>query len=253
MQDMFAPPPEEIPEGDENLDPFAEHEEVSELEEETEEDPFDDYEDDEDVLEIDSVESKPPDVDITEDLPYIDVIDSLPGVGKIRYPKHLSNKETVGERKLLLAEANKDVKEFTDEIHARRIQQEEDGEFPISDFIYDVQAVRLMGQTGCSNVEMASYFGIDEGTIGKLMRDPTSDFFKVYNKANSILKMTLRQSQIKTALSGDSKMQIHLGKHMLNQVEGVAPPKQNGDLSKNRTARKQRIVTLTQTITEFDD
>jgi len=192
------------------------------------------------------------DVDVEEDIPYIDIIDALPGVGKFKVPSHFTLKEKTEDRKLRLVQVNAEVKDFTDEIEAKRFREEDEGRFSSLDFRYDVQAVRLMGQTGCSLTEMAAYFNVAESTIMNLMKDPTSDYFQVYHRANSILCMTLRQSQIKTALAGDTKMQIHLGKHVLGQVDSGGSTRQSDDLSKSKDARRKRITTLTQTITEFD-
>jgi hypothetical protein len=264
MSDMFSAPENTRGEIVEEIDPFAEvlvEEQVVESEPDSEQvdDEWDFEADDiEDSVEVGSeislVDSDTPgDVNVTDDLPYIEEIDALPGVGGVGtgYPKHLTPLEEKKEKKLKLTQINMEVKDFTDTIEARRLEESES--YPSNYFVYDVQAVRLLGQTGCSNVEMAAYFNVEEATISKLMRDPSSDFYQVYHRASAVLCMTLRQSQIKTALGGDSKMQIHLGKHVLGQTDSVKPITGRDDLTKNTEARRTKITTLTQTITEWDD
>jgi len=113
--------------------------------------------------------------------------------------KHWENESN---NRITLREINADVKDFTDEIQDDRLQKEEDGHYQITEFVYDVQLVRLFGQYVASHEEMAAYFDVNIQTINKLMADSTTDFYKVYRKAGSLTSLSLRQMQIKSAMAG---------------------------------------------------
>jgi len=183
------------------------------------------------------------------DLPFIDVLDELPGVSETLPSLGDCSRENL--RVQTLRDLNSEIKDFTDDIATRRMEEEDEGKYKVTDFVYDVQAVRLMGQSGTSVAEMAAFFGVPESTVEKQLADKDSDFCKVYYKSMAMLGISLRQAQIKSGLAGDSKMLVHLGKHVLGQVDNAPQPKSLGDLN-DPTKRKATIRRLTQTIEEFE-
>jgi len=74
------------------------------------------------------------------------------------------------------------------------------------------QEVYKLAQIGCKNQEIADWFGLDENTL-------TYNFSVELLKGRESLKQSLRQAQIRLALSGNATMLIWLGKNILLQSE----------------------------------
>jgi len=74
------------------------------------------------------------------------------------------------------------------------------------------QEVEDLAQIGCSDRDIAEWFGITESTL----RYNFSDYML---KGRQSLKQTLRRAQIKTALSGNATLLIWLGKNILLQSD----------------------------------
>lgn len=74
------------------------------------------------------------------------------------------------------------------------------------------QDIVKLAQIGCKNQEIANWFGIDENTL-------TYNFSVELIKGREALKQSLRQAQIRLALSGNATMLIWLGKNILGQSE----------------------------------
>ena len=72
--------------------------------------------------------------------------------------------------------------------------------------------VKKLASYGCSNVEIADFFGCDES----LIRKSYSEFL---NKGRSDMKIKLRKLQWKSAEKGNVSMQIFLGKNILGQKD----------------------------------
>lgn len=72
--------------------------------------------------------------------------------------------------------------------------------------------VYKLAQLGCKNHEISAWFGIDENTL-------TYNFSAELTKGRESLKQSLRQAQIRLALSGNATMLIWLGKNILGQSE----------------------------------
>jgi hypothetical protein len=72
--------------------------------------------------------------------------------------------------------------------------------------------VRKLATIGCTQVDIAEYFGVDEKTI----RNRFSEDFSL-GKADG--KYSLRRMQWKQAAGGSDKMLIHLGKVYLGQTD----------------------------------
>lgn len=74
------------------------------------------------------------------------------------------------------------------------------------------QEVCDLAQIGCSDRDIAEWFGISESTL----RYNFSDFLA---KGRGALKQTLRRAQLQTALSGNATLLIWLGKNILLQSD----------------------------------
>lgn len=74
------------------------------------------------------------------------------------------------------------------------------------------QEVEDLAQIGCSDRDIAEWFGITESTL----RYNFSDFLI---KGRGGLKQTLRRAQLQTALSGNATLLIWLGKNILLQSD----------------------------------
>ena len=78
----------------------------------------------------------------------------------------------------------------------------------------DKKQVQNLARLGCTNIEIADFFGCDES----LMRHSYSEFLI---KGRSEQKMRLRQLQWNSAERGNIVMQIFLGKNLLGQTDKI--------------------------------
>jgi len=76
----------------------------------------------------------------------------------------------------------------------------------------DVKQLENLARFGCTNIEIAQFFGCDESTIRK-------GYSEFLTKGRATQKLRLRQLQWKSAESGNVTMQIWLGKQILGQAE----------------------------------
>ena len=76
----------------------------------------------------------------------------------------------------------------------------------------DHQEVEKLASYGCSNTEIAEFYGCDESLIRK-------SFSEYLTKGRSKGKIRLRQLQWKSAEKGNVSMQIFLGKNILGQKD----------------------------------
>jgi hypothetical protein len=83
--------------------------------------------------------------------------------------------------------------------------------------------VLRLAQMGCKDSEIADWFGIDENTL-------RYNFSVELLKGKLALNQSLRQAQIRLALSGNATMLIWLGKNLLNQQENPVNNEANAPL-----------------------
>ncbi len=76
----------------------------------------------------------------------------------------------------------------------------------------DPEQIRKLANYGCTNKEIADFYGCDES----LIRHSYSEYL---TKGKAEMKLRLRQLQWKSAEKGNVVMQIWLGKQMLGQSE----------------------------------
>lgn len=72
--------------------------------------------------------------------------------------------------------------------------------------------VEKLAGIGCKDIEIAEWFGIDSNTL-------RYNFKAELQKGRQHLNQSLRQAQIRLALSGNATMLIWLGKNILGQSE----------------------------------
>jgi hypothetical protein len=77
--------------------------------------------------------------------------------------------------------------------------------------VFDEDVYKLAAM-GCSNIEIARWFDIDQNTLNY-------NFNTILAKGREELKHSLRRAQIKLALSGNATMLIWLGKNILGQSD----------------------------------
>jgi len=86
------------------------------------------------------------------------------------------------------------------------------GRIPIAQKLDDDQVEKL-ARKGMTMEEIEDLFGLGGGHVGQSYRE-------AYNRGTSQVKMSLRQAQLEKALvHKDTKMLIHLGKHILGQTD----------------------------------
>ena len=78
----------------------------------------------------------------------------------------------------------------------------------------DNKQVQNLARLGCTNIEIANFFGCDES----LIRHSYSEFLI---KGRAEQKMRLRQLQWNSAERGNIVMQIFLGKNLLGQTDKI--------------------------------
>ena len=76
----------------------------------------------------------------------------------------------------------------------------------------DTTEVEKLAGYGCTNIEIADFFGCSSDLIEKSY----SEFLR---KGRADLKKRLRKAQIDTAVAGNPTMLVWLGKQMLNQTD----------------------------------
>ena len=86
--------------------------------------------------------------------------------------------------------------------------------------------VERLAQMGCKDSEIADWFGVDENTL-------RYNFSVELLKGKLALNQSLRQAQIRLALSGNATMLIWLGKNLLNQQENPVNSDANAPLPWN--------------------
>ena len=72
--------------------------------------------------------------------------------------------------------------------------------------------VEHLASLGCTNKEIAEYFQVSESTLAY-------NFTIDLTKGRHQLRTTLRQAQLRTALTGNAAMLIWLGKNILGQTD----------------------------------
>lgn len=75
------------------------------------------------------------------------------------------------------------------------------------------EQIQKLASYGCTNIEIADFFGCDESTIRK-------SYSENLTKGRTMGKLRLRQIQWKIAENGNCSMAIWLGKNMLGQKDG---------------------------------
>lgn len=83
--------------------------------------------------------------------------------------------------------------------------------------------VERLAQMGCKHSEIAEWFGIDENTL-------RYNFSVELTKGRLQLNQSLRQAQIRLALSGNATMLIFLGKNILGQSDSPMDSEANQPL-----------------------
>jgi hypothetical protein len=83
--------------------------------------------------------------------------------------------------------------------------------------------VERLAQMGCKDSEIAEWFGVDENTL-------RYNFSVELLKGKLALSQSLRQAQIRLALSGNATMLIWLGKNILGQSDNPIDSEANTPL-----------------------
>ena len=76
----------------------------------------------------------------------------------------------------------------------------------------DTNEVEKLAGYGCTNIEIADFFGCSSDLIEK-------SYSEFLTKGRADLKKRLRKAQIDTAVAGNPTMLVWLGKQMLNQTD----------------------------------
>jgi hypothetical protein len=83
--------------------------------------------------------------------------------------------------------------------------------------------VERLAQMGCKDSEIAEWFGVDENTL-------RYNFSVELLKGKLQLSQSLRQAQIRLAMSGNATMLIWLGKNILGQSDNPVDSEANTPL-----------------------
>jgi hypothetical protein len=102
----------------------------------------------------------------------------------------------------------------------------------------DIDKLRELARFGCSQDEIASFFGVDQSTISRR-------FASEYERARAECKIHIRRAQMKLVGEGNPAMLIHLGKHYLGQTDRAEITGKNGgpiDISDAKAALLRGLV-----------
>lgn len=75
----------------------------------------------------------------------------------------------------------------------------------------DTKQLQNLARLGCTNIEIADFFGCSENTVRR--------YGEYLTKGRAECKMRLRQMQWRSAEKGNVTMQIFLGKQVLGQSD----------------------------------
>lgn len=108
--------------------------------------------------------------------------------------------------------------------------------------VFDNDIFKLAAM-GCTDREIALWFDMSESTL-------RYNFSAILEKARIDLKQSLRQAQLKLALSGNATMLIWLGKNILQQQENPNSTDQNQILPYTDDGINVDEITMDQDATE---
>jgi len=95
--------------------------------------------------------------------------------------------------------------------------------------------VELMASIGCTDREIAEYFGINDDTMRYNFKD-----FLINGRQN--LKNSLRRAQLRVALEGNPTMLIWLGRNLLGQAENPVNTDDNKPLPWNDDEEREELI-----------
>ena len=95
--------------------------------------------------------------------------------------------------------------------------------------------VELMASIGCTDREIAEYFGINDDTLRYNLKD-----FLINGRQQ--LKNSLRRAQLRVALDGNATLLIWLGKQILGQAENPVNTDDNKPLPWNDDEEKEEFI-----------
>ena len=106
--------------------------------------------------------------------------------------------------------------------------------------------VELMASIGCTDREIAEYFGINDDTLRYNLKD-----FLINGRQQ--LKNSLRRAQLRVALDGSAALLIWLGKNILGQQESPTNTDDNKPLPWTDDEREEVISELETELDELDE
>ena len=95
--------------------------------------------------------------------------------------------------------------------------------------------VELMASIGCTDREIAEYFGINDDTLRYNLKD-----FLINGRQQ--LKNSLRRAQLRVALDGSAALLIWLGKNILMQSENPVNTDSNKALPWNDDEEREELI-----------
>ena len=95
--------------------------------------------------------------------------------------------------------------------------------------------VELMASIGCTDREIAEYFGINDDTLRYNLKD-----FLINGRQQ--LKNSLRRAQLRVALDGNATLLIWLGKQILGQAENPINTDDNKPLPWNDDEEREELI-----------
>lgn len=81
----------------------------------------------------------------------------------------------------------------------------------------DKEELRKLVGMGCTDAEIAAWFGVGTATISRRKLD--SEYAGIFQTAKLHVNIAIRRAQVKSALAGNTSMLIWLGKQFLKQSD----------------------------------
>lgn len=107
----------------------------------------------------------------------------------------------------------------------------------------DIEKLKALCSFQCTGEECASFFDLDYDTLNSFLKKQIKmgfkDFYSLHHKKGLV---SLRRRQYTQAMEGDTKLLMHLGKHLLGQVDQFIVDNRSSDGTMTPTKIIREIV-----------
>jgi hypothetical protein len=110
----------------------------------------------------------------------------------------------------------------------------------------DMEEVEKLAAIGCTQAEMAEWFGCSIATIERRLADP--DNHVIYRRGCARMVVSIRRQQIAIMMAGSAPMAIFLGKQYLGQRDKIEHGKEEAE-----TQTLEEFLTTSKRLLDYAD